>query len=1432
MAEKQVFSLDSAALLSNIEIEASAGTGKTYTLETIVCQLVEREGLDIREILLVTFTEKAAQELRERIRSKLRARYEESLRADNSPSGALHQERLLQAISYSHQASISTIDSFFASVLEQHPFECGLRAKPSQIDKTYNILLQPLLDILRRSDWPEEDKKRYELLCGLPYTKNFDEILSVLSKEQLLHFWLEHPGVQVFPGEKEYQALSAMQQSFDSQQGALYEAWQQLCAVPWHADAFNFKVARKSLIVAKGKAIIHDDMEFFFRALAEVKNFSQLCNLLWEKRPPQRNKDMPPPFIYVLHLLSDFGIQKNNSEEVLESLEEWVYFERIQLVDHFLQALGPFYDPIEPQKAIHLHCLAVQLVLKIRRELAPRLREELYQQGPRSFNLRAECLYQCLVTGEQGNKAELLAALRKRYRCILVDEFQDTSPIQWLILYEIFGHGKLQGKSTNGQAQRANNYIIVGDPKQSIYRFRGSSPQLYQVVQQGCDFHYRLDANYRSSAGLIDACNQIFQNIWPDTYFYPSACGQKPSPPPLLYKNGEEQSPFSFLEIPQLGEGQKLAGLCFDAIALQVAELLKGGYQLGQRSLLPRDIAILLSSNRDCQDMAKLLESFGIPAVLSETGDNLFASPYAKGLLFFTLALCHPRETEYSKRLLLSPLFRLELDLVLQLEAAGFFEQMIYQLLSWGEMADHGKLLEALSALFLYSREILKFIEAHISLPSALLKALQQRLSRDVYYRILSEEADSDQAFINLRHLVESLYQEQQRNGWDCQELCDFLAACIHEAAQEKQAAGNYNNAPEPLKELYSGSKRSADEQFQQRISFEGQAVQVMTIHKSKGLEFPVVFLLPKVTVAKNTSPKAPYLFLQAHPPEGGGEQSSVSATELIDFSHSSDSQLRDRGENSADLRRVYYVGLTRAVSKVFLPLPLHDFKSSVLSSLLLEQFGVAQAVLKSLNMWNGLESPLLMYALDTKKFPSPPVQALEELCSGPLFSKQQALTSPEELGMSAEELKNFMRGQILQIQIQAMQKQGLLSLGRPAGQSDGRAEPKTMQGPRIFPSAAEYQVQKRYPKVHSFTSFQGQLAAQQLRRGSELPNALSSPAQEESLSRGKLASVSEAISWTVGEDSIGGKQDREHDALAQGIDPNLEELSNEGQSLLSQQWHELRLSPGAELGSFLHEILETCDYQLIASLSCAELENSPIFFEECQLRSRRYFPRSWIKQAFPAVCKMVWHSLHSPLPAAVKTAKPSPQLRLCELPPEQRYHELEFLVHLPKAVQIELEQVLSSHKPSSLSASLQGRLECQAGYLKGFIDLLFEHEGRYYLLDWKSNIHLEAQEALSTSEEAAIKQALYGPQALAQIMEEHHYHLQYLLYLAVVYYYLHTQGRRFQQSFDYQQDFGACYYLFLRGIDAESPSAPGVFACKPDEELLQTLLKKLGLEL
>ena len=232
---------------------------------------------------------------------------------------------------------------------------------------------------------------------------------------------------------------------------------------------------------------------------------------------------------------------------------------------------------------------------------------------------------------------------------------------------------------------------------------------------------------------------------------------------------------------------------------------------------------------------------------------------------------------------------------------------------------------------------------------------------------------------------------------------------------------------------------------------------------------------------------------------------------------------------------------------------------------------------------------------------------------------------------------------------------------------------------------------------------------------------------------------------------------------------------------------------PGARAGTFFHSVFETLDF--------TSPEPRTIVFRK--LKEFGFDP-SWTEP----VCRMIADVL------AVPVFDGASPVRLAEVSSGRRVTEMEFCFPLNLVTPAILEEVFARHRtpPAVGEAAAAESIERlhfapTRGFMKGFIDLVFEHRGRYYLIDWKSNRLGAAPED-------------YHPDRLRTVMREHLYDLQYHIYTLALHQYL----RRRVPGYDYARDFGGVGYVFLRGVNCARGAQYGLFCDRPEPRLVHAL--------
>lgn len=463
-------------------LEASAGTGKTWQMASLVTRLVAEYGLPIHEILVITFTNAAAAELRDRVRRRL-VEARDALEGDLAPSAdpvlahlwstedlrGERRRRLAAALSDFDRAPISTIHGFCQRTLDQLAFESGqepgleLLADPSALrEELVNDTLAGLYVTVR-------DAGQLEVLASM----GFDRAeLSKLAKEMT-----EAVAPELIP---------AAPAADDMDPVRLLDRWLEEVSrfAKWldegeGAEAYNAIVAE--LQRKKGK-------RFDGRRLQLNRLNNDVNNLrawLAAGAPASRKLEDNKEFNYANLFLARYAEVWKDQDDTdgRDNFEGRAFYAGCQ----------SFF---EMQDA---------LVGQARAAFASRARRWLHSELERravlTYDTMLSRLSERVGLPEEGPQGPLARAIRDRYKAALIDEFQDTDGAQWNVLQTVF-------------AQPDRRLVIVGDPKQAIYGFRGADVHVYLLAAKSKETErYTMKVNWRSDRPYVEAMNRF----WPDS---------------------------------------------------------------------------------------------------------------------------------------------------------------------------------------------------------------------------------------------------------------------------------------------------------------------------------------------------------------------------------------------------------------------------------------------------------------------------------------------------------------------------------------------------------------------------------------------------------------------------------------------------------------------------------------------------------------------------------------------------------------------------------------------------------------------------------------------------------------------------------------------------------------------------------------------------
>ena len=1106
-------------------IEASAGTGKTYSITSRYLLLLIEQGLQIGQILVVTFTEAATAELRDRVRSRVRdvrdavasntldtledkellARLKEVLKTDDDLKQA--EKRLANALVAFDEAAIFTIHGFCRRVLREEAFASGMDFAAEVLTDDLPVLESVTADFAR-------------------------SCFGQLSSEE--YGWcVEHSPFL---------------------DGASETDWR-----------------------VTGRVMTTGQL----KKLREIIS-NPLIDVVPERIPmaeARKTKDPEAVALAMTHDLIAYGR------------------DRFARRKRELRVIS-FGDML-----LHVHKAL---------------------EGP-------------------GGK-RLAETLHDTFRAALIDEFQDTDPLQYDIFRRIY-HG------TDCPV------VFVGDPKQAIYSFRGGDVFAYFGATGSIPEKDKktLTGNYRSATDLVTAVTQLF--TFRDKKF-PFFDGGKTGFPKVtaFHEKGKDavvlpriagRSAFHWFLIPEVQHSaaenspaygwrkDDAAAIAVKAVADEIA-LLVPHTEPGPGELTHGDIAVLVRTHVQATTVQTALQSAGIPSIIKAMG-NVFGSDSARELLTLLRAIVSPgNESLLSTALISESIGHTAAGLVAIKDNTATYAkiaQPFFDLREIWEKAANGFIRMAMDLL--YNRGL-----------AADGKSIAEHLL--VY-------TDAERRLTDMLHLIELVHQESILHpGTD--HLLRWLEEQIADAAADSEEASI-------------------------RLESDAKRVQIVTIHSSKGLEYPVVFC-PFVWEGKMTRNEWKERSVVFFHQEGADEAHRADVMPVLTADIGSPEQdqhfERMKQEKQSEAIRMLYVALTRARQRCYVVWgQVNQMQHAALTWLLFGDRCSKSSPIRELSYQDIVR----------------PVKDLKKLCGKAMATSM--------LDADAVDIEPKHPGRV--------------------APTDSRYGPREFTRGAVAPS-------------WSFASY------------TSLTNE-----------------------WIT--------SGRDVDASTEGsvIPP-------------AEEWSIFSFPAGARTGKMWHQLFERLDFQGTPGQIDA--------FVETTLR------RNGFQSEFaPALSRMVSTTLDASLDP--------PHFALRSVQSQSCVRELDFVYHVDRFAISQVRSILQNPAfglPEAFyDAAARLKEKDVQGFMIGTIDLLAESDGKYYLLDYKSN-------HLGNSFER------YAAPMLVNVMAEGHYYLQYLIYTIAVHRYLRARV----PGYSYETHFGGVFYLFLRGIRPRDQS--GVFYNRPPLELIQVL--------
>ncbi|MBD3179201.1 MAG: AAA family ATPase [Candidatus Latescibacteria bacterium] len=806
-------------------LEAGAGTGKTTLLVKRYISIIREGKAACPGIVAITFTEAAASEMKERIRRKLAAMLQaDSMDPEYSPgSETIPDEvelRFRDAIRQIEAAPVTTIHSFSSSVIRDYPVEAG-------IDPDFNMLNEVEQNLFLDDCWND-----YLAQSGPSFESTIGSFLRIggsLGKLAELAGRYYHSRFErnvTWFGKDEREPRTTKEAG---SRESFYDLFR----------SFTEKLEK----MASRHCV--DEGDLGKRDIGKLREHLETASGL--------NRVRREEYLLGVKISSSSGARsKWNPDEISDRQKEL----RGELAGRQEEYRCRYMDSLRDQLE-EIFCGYLDFVEERKRE-----------EGTLDFDDLLIRMRQLM------NNDEVVRSLRKRYRYILVDEFQDTNSIQAEIVFILAG---LMGDGEK-RLEEPSSLFIVGDPKQSIYRFRKADVEVYEEVKK--DFsdegaYLRIQQNFRSGGGVLEWVNSTFRHLIkkPDSGRY------QPEYEPVFPFRQDENTGVYLLELDKgddrikVGELREKEGI---AAARLIRHLVDSGREIWDleaeefRPVKYGDIAMIYRATTGLEHYEMPLKAEGIPYVVSG-GGFFFAAQEVRDLANAVWAVENHWDPVYLVAVLRSVLF-------------GFSDEEIYLFRKAGGELDYlsGKVPEG--------GKYKPFKEAF-------------ELMRDLHRNR------------NLRGAAGTVRELIRRTGY--RELTVFMS-------HSRQRTGNIEKVIRKGREFDSGfhsfrkfalwfrdQEKLGTREGEYSLLDEGQnAVRLLTIHKSKGQQFPVVIM---INLEQGISHREQF-FME------GGSGAEFRITGDWHTSRFEEFKNRDRDRDLAEIKRLLYVSATRAGDILVIP--------------------------------------------------------------------------------------------------------------------------------------------------------------------------------------------------------------------------------------------------------------------------------------------------------------------------------------------------------------------------------------------------------------------------------------------------------------------------------------------------------------------------------
>nr|WP_181210441.1 UvrD-helicase domain-containing protein [Psychrobacter sp. D2]MBA2057912.1 UvrD-helicase domain-containing protein [Psychrobacter sp. D2] len=1376
-------------------IEASAGTGKTWTLTGIMLRLLIEARRAPEQIIATTFTRAAAAEMRQRIHDRLVDFYQllqwvNSLSAEPNNKDALYPD-VLQVMPESNKdkqaGKGSSVDSNAGTGTDEFNQDIAAdkqaaaekrkqvkkdrenwlvnQAKYARLDAVMddpiNLHLTGfLLDHVH--SYPMAEAIRRTALVLTTLDKLFVGTLDSLAQKWLIEYSsetghqqgmaiIEDSSIEQVTDSIIHDELRQFQSRLYHEQPKLYALMDQqgkLTAVSDHKKyvtrSLNFISAPIDDVVVKSfsfegyerliNTIIErsDELDVFFKPDGEYYEVpkGQLLN----------NRDSWPKIIQTLEdsgptAYKSISDSKTYTGKLIEAFQKTDDIgkqfykpkdgERVNLIFNELQVVRDFKRYIEESRKLDEYVTAIlanlnrYIVLAVRNRL-PVILEE---RGETTFSLQMVRLNQAL-TGRQGDK--LARYIRHHYPVALIDESQDINGEQAIMIESIY-LPKNKRKQSDSDKQSTTNktshefLLLVGDPKQAIYGFRGGDVANYNYMKAQFEKSslWTLDINRRSNAGVIDALNCWFgmptetaaENKLAQlgsSIYYQHIKASKPENQLSWFNEPTTQNsalvtevlsaqPVSLLHLPY-DKDKELEYDEFEITARHIATLLSSNQTLKGKPIQPSDIGVLARTKKDLKRVEDELVKLNVPT-LTTSDVSIFETIMAEDVAALLSAMLYPYRHDMINRVLTSHLYGLsikEVKAMMTDHESGVTEGSY--LSSASTKAVNNK--KSYQDFITYLKQAAQNWQ-HFGVLSALHYLLDKNpVQPQGVWQALATHPEGDRHIMDLRHMMDVL--AQYGIGMGEHELLAWFRQNI-DAAPSSDWAKQY---PLPTE----------------------SGVQLMTIHKSKGLEFPIVYVLGMGDASRKAgnnenfglylynAQQAPSILMQQSAEnQSTGNQRRFSPVRGSATTEDCYTEIETK-EGFDELRRLGYVAFTRASEQLYI-------------------------VLKQAYRNTDCDLRPVCYWFD---------------------SEEAKFELPDRLKGNI----GIIRGHNVN-DFYNNDSNGANALGL-AGNATLATAKSTTETIEYAPFAEVIKTNYFYGWAKtSFTALARQL--------------------DESTQA--LAVVDERM-----DDAI------VIDMTESGVSSSNSDFFKPVSELSLKSEDDIRFTfvKGANAGTFLHEIFEKIDFNNKSQWSqvidrAVSSYQLPLVYSSAEQQSRLLQAKNKENGRIPDL-DSIDATQHEALLNWIEEVLQAPLLAsnqpLCSIDASQRFAELEFNMGLSERFKAQdinslFQQYLPNEADKHVNLIPQNKAHLYR-YLRGEIDLVYEHAGKYYVVDYKSNF---LGNSLSDYDESTLKQA----------MSKAGYWLQAAIYQVALHRFLAMRISDYAGNED--KYLGAVEYVFLRGV-------------------------------